>query len=129
MGVGMGKLLFEEESYKIQGAIFEVYKELGNGFLEAVYQEALEIEFSKRNIPFKSQNKIEINYKGVILKQTYIPDFICYDKIIIEIKAVQTLLKEHEAQLHNYLKATNMKVGFLVNFNHYPQVDIRRIVK
>ncbi len=125
----MGKLLFEEESYNIQGAIFEVYKELGNGFLEAVYQEALEIEFTKRNIPFKSQNKIEINYKGVILKQTYIPDFICYDKIIIEIKAVQTLLKEHEAQLHNYLKATNMKVGFLVNFNHYPQVDIRRIVK
>ena len=124
----MGKLIYEEESYAIRGAIYEVYKTLGSGFLEAVYQEALEKEMAARNIPFKSQEEIGIFYKGEKLNQAYRADIICYNRIILELKAVKSLLPEHEAQLHNYLKATNMKLGFLVNFSHFPDVEIQRIV-
>ena len=126
-GLGM-ELVFEDETYAIRGAIYEVYKNLGSGFLEAVYQEALEIELALRGIPFKAQAEIEIKYKGKLLKQTYRADVLCYDKIILELKAVKTLLPEHEAQLQNYLRATGMKVGLLVNFCHYPGVAISRIV-
>ena len=123
----MNKLLYEEESYAIRGAIYEVYKTLGSGFLEAVYQEALELELANRNIPYSSQIEIGLLYKGVLLKQKYRADVVCYNKIILELKAVKQLLPEHEAQLHNYLKATGMRLGILVNFGHATGVEIKRI--
>ena len=122
-------IIFREESYQIQGAIFEVYKEIGTGFLEAVYQECLKREFTLRNIPFSSQQDLEIIYKGEVLPLTYRPDFICFDKIIIELKAVKGLTDEHRAQLHNYLKISGYKLGFLVNFCHYPKAEVERIVR
>lgn len=124
----MSAIVYEKEAYLIQGAIFDVYRELGCGFLEAVYQEALELELAAHGIPFKSQVDIDIKYKGQPLQQTYRADIVCYDKIIIELKAVKQLLPEHQAQLHNYLKATGMRLGLLVNFSHYPNADIQRIV-
>lgn len=124
-----GKLVYENETYNILGACMEVYKELGNGFLEQVYQEALALELALRNIEFVEQKNIEIRYKESVLKQVYKPDFICYNKIIIEIKAVTKLIDEHRAQLHNYLKATNYKVGLLINFGHFPLLEKERIVK
>ena len=123
----MDSFLYKDETYAIHGAIFEVYRTLGCGFLEAVYQQALEVELTQRNIPFVSQAEIEVEYKGVKLDQTYRADLICYDKIILELKAVQNLLPEHEAQLQNYLRATKMRIGLLVNFGHYPRVEIKRI--
>lgn len=123
----MERFLYKDETYAIHGAIFEVYRVLGCGFLEAVYQKALEVELAQRNIPFESQVDIDIEYKGMKLEQTYRADLVCYDKIILELKAVQNLLPEHEAQLQNYLRATKMRVGLLVNFGHYPKVEIKRI--
>ena len=123
----MDRFLYKDETYAIHGAIFEVYRVLGCGFLEAVYQKALEMELTQRNIPFESQVDIDIEYKGMKLEQTYRADLVCYDKIILELKAVQNLLPEHEAQLQNYLRATKMRVGILVNFGHYPKVEIKRI--
>ena len=120
-------LMFENETFAIRGAIYEVYKTLGAGFLEGVYQEALELELSERRIPYKAQSEITIAYKGAQLRQTYRADIVCYDKIILELKAVKQLLPEHHAQLHNYLRATGMKLGLLVNFCHYPGVEIQRI--
>ena len=120
-------LIFKDESYKIQGAIFEVYRELSSGFLEAVYQQALEKEFSLQNIPFVSQPMLNLQYKGELLKQCYIPDFICYGKIIIELKALNEINPIHRAQLINYLKATNLKLGLLINFGNYPKVKVERI--
>ncbi|MBW2608983.1 MAG: GxxExxY protein [Deltaproteobacteria bacterium] len=106
----------DERTYKIIGAAMEVHKELGCGFLEAVYQEALEREFRSQGIPLKSQPVIEIKYKGELLDKKYQPDFICFDEIIIEIKAIAALSGLEEAQLINYLKATGLKVGLLLNF-------------
>jgi GxxExxY protein len=120
--------LFEEETYAIRGAVFEVYREMGCGFLEAVYQECLEKEFVLRNIPFVSQKDLTLSYKGQALKQTYKPDFICYGKIIVEIKALSATTGEHKAQVLNYLKATREKLGLLVNFGCYPKATIERFV-
>lgn len=122
------KILFKNECYAIQGAIFEVYKEMGCGFLESVYQECLEKEFYRINLPFVSQKELQLVYKGEVLDQKYKPDFICYEKIIVELKAVSELNKEHKAQVFNYLKATDLKLGLLVNFGHYPKVQIERII-
>ena len=119
----------EEESYALRGAFFEVYKALGCGFLEDVYQESLEMELNFRKIPFVSQYPLQLNYKGYTLKQIYKPDLICFGKIIVELKALSRLTSEHEAQLQNYLKATGIRLGFLVNFGHYPQVEIKRLVR
>jgi len=120
----------EEESYTLRGAFFEVYKTLSNGFVEAVYQESLELELSARNIPFVSQPQLQLNYKGIVLSQTYKPDLVCYNgQVIVELKAVSTLTGEHESQLLNYLKATGIRLGFLVNFGHYPGVEIKRMVR
>ena len=124
----MTEILFKDESFRIMGACFEVYKEKGCGFLEPVYQECLEIELELIQIPFKSQSELELRYKGKLLKQKYIPDFICFDKIIIELKAVKALADEHRAQVHNYLKATGFRLGLLINFGHYPKVEYERIV-
>ncbi|MCT4616178.1 MAG: GxxExxY protein [Marinifilaceae bacterium] len=121
-------LLYREESFIIRGALYEVYSEIGSGFLEAIYQECLEKEFKLSGIPFTSQQQLKIDYKGETLVQTYKPDFICYDSIIVEIKAVQAIRPEHIAQIINYLKLTEFQLGFLVNFSSYPKLDIRRIV-
>ena len=123
------KILFKEESFVIQGAVFEVYREMGVGFLEAVYQECLEKEFGKQGIPFVSQRQLILCYKGDRLEQTYSPDFVCYDRIIVELKAVKELTNEHRAQIHNYLKAAGLELGLLVNFGHYPKAEIERIVR
>ena len=122
------KIVYKEECYQIQGAVFEVYKIMGCGFLEAVYQECLEKELKNRGIPFVSQPEIEISYKGDLLKQKYKPDFICYNKIILEIKAVSELASKHKAQVLNYLNASNLKLGLLVNFGSYPKAEVKRFV-
>jgi GxxExxY protein len=122
------KILFKEECYIIQGAIFEVYREMGCGFLEAVYQECLTKEFMNKKIYYIAQQELKLSYKGEELEQKYRPDFICYDKIIIELKAVKEIASEHEAQVFNYLKATGMQLGMLVNFGHYPKAQIKRII-
>jgi GxxExxY protein len=106
-----------------------VYREMGSGFLEAVYQECLEIELRKSGIPYKSQSDLSLIYRGERLRQTYRPDFICYDKIIVEIKAVREITAEHRTQVHNYLKATGFRLGLLVNFGHYPKATVERIIK
>ncbi len=124
----MGTLLYEEETFAIRGAVFEVYREMGCGFLEPVYQECLEIEFKRRNIPFLAQQELKMIYKDEPLQQTYKPDFICFEKIIVELKAAKAIAPEHQAQLFNYLKVTGFKIGLLVNFGSYPKVDIDRIV-
>ena len=120
-------LIYENETYAIRGAIYEVYKTLGAGYLEDVYQNALEEELTLQNIPFVSKKALRILYKGRDCG-LYEPDFICFDKIIVEIKAVETLHEKHSAQLMNYLKATGFKLGLLVNFGSYPKVDVRRRV-
>ena len=123
-----GTLLFEQETFSIRGAIFEVYRELGCGFLEAVYQECLKKELTARNIPFIAQPQLSLFYKREQLNQTYKPDFICYDSIILELKALSGLTGEHRAQLLNYLKATDLKLGLLVNFGSYPKAVVERLV-
>jgi GxxExxY protein len=122
-------LKFADESYQIRGAVFEVYREMGCGYLEAVYQECLEREFVRQGIPFAAQRELLLQYKGETLVQTYKPDFICYDRIIVELKAVKELANEHRAQVHNYLKATGLTLGLLVNFGHFPKAEIERIVR
>ena len=122
------QIVFKEESYKIIGACFEVYKEKGNGFLEAVYQECLSIEFSEQGIPFVEKPGLRLDYKGRELRQTYEPDFLCFEEIIVEIKAVKRLADEHRAQVINYLKATGKQLGLLVNFGHYPKIEHERFV-
>jgi GxxExxY protein len=122
------KLFLKEESFLIQGAVFEVYRELGCGFIEAVYQEALAREFTVRNIPFVAQSEMTIEYKGFVLNQIYRPDFVCYEKLILELKAVKDTVDEHKAQLHNYLKVSKLHLGLLINFGHYPRATVERIV-
>ena len=124
----MKALVYANEAYQIQGALFDVYNTLGAGFLESVYQEALELELQHRNIPTTSQKELTITYKGQTLKQRYRADFVCYDKVVLELKAVQALLPEHSAQLFNYLRATGMKLGILVNFGSSSRIEIKRIV-
>jgi GxxExxY protein len=106
----------DEKTYKIIGAALEVHKELGCGFLENVYQAALGEEFGVQEIPYKSQPVVQIFYKGKPLNKTYQPDFVCFDEVIVEIKAISGLSGIEEAQLINYLKATGLKVGLLINF-------------
>lgn len=125
----MATLVLGEETHALLGACFEVYKDKGCGFLEAVFQECLEFELQDRRIPFVAQPPLRLTYKGRQLTQTYQPDFLCYGKIILEIKAVPKLADEHRAQVHNYLKATGCRVGQLVNFGHFPLVEHERIVR
>ena len=122
-------ILNKDESYRIIGACFEVYKEKGCGFVEPVYQECLEIELSLQKVPFSAQTELKLQYKGHLLDQIYKPDFICHEKIIMEIKAVSKLVDEHRAQVHNYIKATGYKLGLLVNFGHFPKIEWERIVR
>jgi GxxExxY protein len=108
--------LYKEETYRIIGAAMEVHNQLGCGFLEAVYEEALTLELQMRAIPFEQQKPLHIYYKGTQLQKHYIPDLLCFDKIIVELKALSELTSVNEAQLLNYLKASNLKVGLLINF-------------
>lgn len=122
------ELIFKEEAYKIVGASYEVYREKGCGFLEPLYQECMELELRLQKIPFVPQKSLTMEYKGVALNTRYEPDLICYDKIIVELKAVKELADEHRAQVQNYLKATGFRLGLLINFGSYPGVQIERIV-
>jgi len=123
-----GQVLFRDESYAIQGAVFEVYREMGGGFLEAVYQECLAIEFRRREIPFEAQKDLSLVYKGERLQQIYRPDFVCFGKIVVELKTAKELAPEHRAQVLNYLKATGLRLGLLVNFGHHPKAQMERLV-
>jgi len=128
LNIENNKILFKEESYAIQGAVFEVYKEIGSGFLEPIYQECLSRELTFRNIPFLAQPEMRLSYKGVPLDQVYRPDFLCYDSIILELKATKILTDDFRAQLFNYLKISKLRLGLLINFGHNPRVEIERIV-
>ena len=122
------EILYKDESYKIVGAAMNVYNALGSGFLESVYQEALAIEFEHEGVPFEAEKEVRIFYSGVELKQTYKPDFFCYDGIIIELKAVSTIDASHRAQLYNYLKATQCRLGLLINFGNSNGLQVERKV-
>lgn len=123
-----GKLIFEQESYRIRGACFEVYKEKGCGFLEPVYHECMELELSLAGVSNVSKPQLKLEYKGNPLRSTYEPDFLCFDQIVLELKAVKELTDEHRAQVQNYLKATGLRLGILANFGHFPRMQIERIV-
>ena len=121
-------IIYKEESYKVVGAAFKVYNALGHGFLEAVYQEALEIEFQRQGIPYEREKELKIQYEGVELKQTYKADFACFGKIIVELKAVNALDDAHQSQVYNYLHATGYKLGLLLNFGNSDELEKERIV-
>ena len=121
-------LIYEDETYQLLGACFEVYKEKGCGFHENVFQECLEIEFRLRSIPAIAKPKMKLEYKGQVLAATFDPDFVCYGKIIVELKAVSKLIEEHDAQVLNYLKASKFQVGILANFGHHPRLEHKRLV-
>ena len=122
-------LYYKQESFNITGAAMHVYNTLGPGFLEAVYQEALELEFVKRNISYEREKELTISYDGIVLKQTYRADFVCYDNIIVELKAVSHLDDSHRSQVFNYLKATGLKLGLLLNFGNANGLEFERKVK
>ena len=121
-------IIYKEESYRIVGAAFKVYNGLGPGFLEAVYQEALEIELQRQGIPYEREKELKIQYDGVELKQTYKADFICFGKIIVELKSVSALDDTHRSQIYNYLRATGCKLGLLLNFGCTDELEKERIV-
>jgi GxxExxY protein len=125
----MTEIVHKKESFAIIGACFEVYNAKGCGFLESVYQECLTIEFEQQRIPAIAKPLLTLSYRDRVLNQTYQPDFVCYQKIILELKAVATILDEHRAQLLNYLHATGFELGLLVNFGHYPKLEYERIAK
>ena len=119
------ELIYKDQVYHIVGAAMNVSGELGCGFLQAVYQEAMEMEFADCNVPFEPQKRINISYKNRLLKREYVADFICYDKIIVEIKAIKGITEIEEAQLLNYLKATELPLGLIINFGH-PKMEWKR---
>ncbi len=122
-------LLFKEEVFSLIGAAIDVHRELGTGFLEAVYHEALEIELRSRNIPYESQKCLPISYKGTRLRKEYVADFLIFDKIIVELKALDRLSGIEEAQILNYLKASGLKVGVLINFGSVGKLEWKRFIK
>jgi GxxExxY protein len=124
-----GKLLFSEETFRIRAAVFEVSRQMGTGFLEAVYQECLGREFTTQNVPFTAGLPLALAYKGQALAQTYRPDFLCFGRVIVELKVVRELAPEHRAQVLNYLKATDLHVGLLVNFGCAPMARVERLVR
>jgi GxxExxY protein len=121
-------LIYEQESYVINGAAMDVYNQLGHGFLEAVYQEAFERELKIRGIPYEREKELTIKYKGEVLKQKYKADFVCYGKIIVELKAVSDITDAHRSQVYNYLHATRYKLGLLFNFGYYDGLERNRII-
>ena len=131
----MNELIYKEESYAIVGAALEVYNHLGTGFLESVYQEAMEMELSDRHIPFVSQQELFLKYRGRQMRKTYIPDFVAFGKIIIELKAQTVLTAVESAQAVNYLKATALfsvsegELAILINFGHAEKVEFKRLFR
>lgn len=121
-------LLLADEVFAVVGSAIEVHRELGSGFLEAVYQEALEIELTQRQIPFVRQQPLPIRYKQTVLNKLYIADLVCFDQIIVEIKAIQRLTSIEHAQLLNYLKATHKPLGILANFHSRPTLEWKRLI-
>lgn len=121
-------LIFKDESFKIMGACYEVYREKGAGFVESIYHECLIKEFRLQKLPAVSEPQLDVLYKGQPLTKKLKPDFVCFSKVILEIKAVKKLTDEHRAQVLNYLRATGFKLGLLVNFGHYPLIESERIV-
>lgn len=124
----MAELILKEEVYKIVGAAMDVYYRLGRGFLEPIYQEALEIELGRRDIPFEAQKRLTIEYKGQVLKKEYVADLILYGEIIAELKVCEGLTGREQAQIINYMKATHMKVGLLFNFGSQVRLEWKRYV-
>ncbi len=122
------QVLFADEAFLIQGAVFEVSRQMGTGFLEAVYQECLVIEFDARSVPFEASPLLALAYKGQPLQQSYRPDFVCFGQIIVELKVVREIAPEHRAQVLNYLKATGLRLGLLVNFGCAPKARVERLV-
>ena len=120
-------LLHRAEVFQIQGAVFEVNRVMGTGFLQAVYQECLTLEFTRRNVPFVAQSALPLDYKGERLRAIYIPDFICFGVVLVELKALASIASEHRAQVLNYLKTSNLRVGLLVNFGCTPKAHIERL--
>ncbi|MFA6544676.1 MAG: GxxExxY protein [Limisphaerales bacterium] len=127
MKSGKADLVFKDECFAVMGACFAVYKDKGCGFLEPVYHECMEIELAHLRIPAVSKPKLSLEYRGQPLSQGYEPDFVCWSKIILELKAVAALAGEHRAQVLNYLNATGFQLGLLVNFGHYPLLEWERI--
>ena len=119
------EIVYKEESAKICSAIYEVHKRLGVGLSEKVYQEALAIELSQRGIPFEREKHFDVYYRNKKLNAYYLADFVCYDKIIVELKAVSQLTDDHKAQVRNYLSITNYKLGILCNFNERYMTPVR----
>lgn len=126
MNISENTLLYKNESFNIVGAAIEVHKILGCGFTEAIYQEALENELLLRHIPFVREKNYKIIYKGIVLEKSFRVDFVCYDKLIVELKAVSELPDVFYSQLYNYLKASGLKLGILLNFG-LPSLEIKRI--
>lgn len=124
----MNGIILGDESYAIVGAAIEVHRELGPGFLEAVYQEAMEIELASRGIPFVAQTRIRVRYKERTLNRDYVADLVCYDQVIVEIKALSRLSGKEEAQTINYLKATGLRLGILLNFGSHGKLEWKRLV-
>lgn len=124
----MSDLRFENETYAIRGACFEVYNAMGHGFLENIYQECLGIEFKERGIPFEEHPTLHLKYKNHVLNKTFVPDFICNQTVIVEIKAVSSLTDEHTAQVLSYLNVTGLSLGLLINFGHHPGLESKRII-
>ena len=127
--VYMNEIIYKDESYRIIGACFEVYNEKGGGFTEPVYQECLEIELAWQSLPFLAHAHLPLSYKGRPLRQRFQPDFVCHEKIILEIKAASALVAEHRSQVLNYLSAAGYRLGLLVNFGHHGALEWERIVK
>ena len=125
----MTDLIFKDEAYAIVGAAIEVHRELGSGFLEAVYQEALQMELHERGIPFEAQKPLRIQYKGQMLRKDYCADLLCYGQIVVELKALDRLSGNEESQILNYLKATGLRLGLLINFGGQRKLEWKRFVK
>ena len=120
--------IYKDEGYKLMGAAFEVYNELGFGLAEEIYQESLEIELESRGIPFRSKQELKCFYKGRELKKRYVPDLIVFECLVTELKSVSQLVPEHEAQLINYMRITKQPVGYLINFGHKDTLEWKRFI-
>lgn len=124
----MAELLLKEEVFEIVGAAIEVHRELGHGFLEAVYQEAMEIELRDKGIPFQARKPLPIQYKGKTLAKEYFADLVCYGQVVVELKALNRLSGNEAAQILNYLKAAGLRVGVLINFGSRGRLQWKRFV-
>jgi len=124
----MAELLYKDEAYAVVGAAMDVYYTMGIGFLEPVYHGAMIVELGRRHIPFESQKKLDVFYKGIKLDKIYFPDFVCYEQIVVELKVVPRITNIEVSQLLNYLKITKKRLGLLINFGAEPRLEWKRYV-